>query len=68
MIFDKGSANSSRHWRRLSRRMALISLEYAPCFQRARRLRSRPKITLEIHSVPEGAELLLNDVLTSTLD
>jgi hypothetical protein len=26
------------------------------------------KITLEIHSAPEGAELLLNNVLTSTLD
>ena len=37
---SESSVKSCRHWRRLSRRMALVSCEYAPCFQRARRLRS----------------------------
>jgi hypothetical protein len=36
------SADSSRDCRRLSRSNTLVSWEYAPCFQRARRLRSRP--------------------------
>ena len=35
-IQSENSANSSRHCRRLSRRMALVSWEYAPCLQRAR--------------------------------
>jgi transposase-like protein len=36
------SAQSSRQCRRLAAKSSRTSREYAPCFQRARRLRSRP--------------------------
>jgi hypothetical protein len=50
------------------KRTVLVAAIVAPSIPAVASAARTHKITFEIHSAPEGAELLLNDVLTSTLD